>query len=297
VKRSLLQAPLAAALGLAATLAACSGITPTGADGPSGAQRVRTPFAQGTPHASHVTVVIMENRDEDRVVGSSKAPYVNGTLIPAGALLANSHAVGHPSEPNYLALFSGSKHGLHGDPCPENFHSANIASELIAARLTFGGYSESMPYDGFTGCGTKMYARKHNPWVMFDNVPAADNLVYHRFPNKPPALTFVIPNLCNDMHNCTVARGDKWLSNHLPPIVAWNAKNDGLLIVTWDEAAPDLNHTNHIPTFVVGPMVVPGSVDEQDLDHYSVLKTIETIFDVGCISSDCEATPIEGIWQ
>lgn len=286
------------AIVLVAGATACSGAGMTGSNAPALSAPARlAPASQASPHASYVTIVLMENKDEDRIIGSPKAPYINGTLVPSGALLANSHAVGHPSEPNYLALFSGSTHHVHGDPCPLTYHSTNVASELIAAGLSFGGYSESMPYDGFTGCETQKYARKHSPWVNFTNVPASDNLVYHRFPKSPQSLVWITPNLCNDMHNCEISRGDKWLSNHLPPIVAWNEQHNGLLIVTFDEASPDRNHTNHIATIFVGPMVVPGSVNQQDVDHYSVLQTIESIFGLPCILNDCSATTITGIWQ
>ena len=249
------------------------------------------------PHASYVTVVVMENRNYDLIIGNPRARYVNRTLLAQGALLRNSHAVTHPSEPNYLALFSGATHGVTSDACPLRFSSANLASELIAAGKTFAGWSESMPRTGFTGCYTSEYARKHVPWVNFTNVPAADNRVYTSFPFPEMAnVNFLIPNLCNDMHDCSTAHGDAWLAATLPAIVSWDARNNGLLIVTWDEADPD-NGTNHIPTILVGPMVKAGASTVLDVDHYGVLRTIEVIFGLPCIANDCRAIPIAGVWQ
>jgi phosphatidylinositol-3-phosphatase len=251
----------------------------------------------GPPHVAHVTIVMMENKDFDRLDGNPSAPYFNGTLVPQGVLLRNSHAVTHPSEPNYLALFSGSTQGIHGDPCPVNVSTANIATRLAAAGKTFGGYSESMPHDGYTGCFTTLYARKHNPWVDFTNIPASDNLVYRGFPSSPQSLIWITPNLCNDTHDCVVSAGDKWFSENLPAIISWNRAHDGLLIVTWDEADPDANGTNRIPTILVGPMVRPGAKDDQTIDDFAVLHTIETMFGVPCIAKDCNAPTIDGIWQ
>ncbi len=248
------------------------------------------------PHASQVTLVMMENKDYQRVAGSPDAPYFNKTLVPQGVLLRNSHAIGHPSEPNYLALFSGSDQGIHSDKCPVYFHAANIASELIAAGKTFAGYSESMPRDGFTGCYVGKYDRNHNPWVDFTNVPASDNLVYRRFPSTVATFVWITPNLCHDMHNCSVYIGDEWLSRTLPRIIAWDKKHDGLLILTWDEAAPD-HGTNHIPTVLVGPMIKAGVDDRQDVDHYAVLHTLDSIFGVNCIAQDCKAPVLTGIWK
>jgi phosphatidylinositol-3-phosphatase len=249
------------------------------------------------PHGSHVTIVLMENKAYDRVVGNPRAPYFNKQLIPQGVLLSDSHAIGHPSEPNYLALFSGSTQGIHGDKCPVYFKATNIASQLIAAGKTFAGYSESLPHDGYKGCYHGLYDRNHNPWVEFTNVPDKDNLVYHGFPKKVASFVWITPNLCHDMHNCAVSVGDRWLSQSLPPIIAWDETHDGLLILTWDESAPDISGKNHIPTVLVGPMVRAGVDDAQDVDHYSVLHTIEKILDVACIARDCSAPPLRGIWQ
>ncbi|HVA34062.1 MAG TPA: alkaline phosphatase family protein [Candidatus Baltobacteraceae bacterium] len=259
----------------------------------------RQAAAAVAPHASYVTIVMMENRDYASVVGSPQAPYFNKKLVPQGVLLENSHAVTHPSEPNYLALFSGSTQGLTSDACPVSYASANLASRLAAAGKTFIGWAESMPRDGFTGCySDDIYARKHDPWVDFTNVPASANRVYKGLPAPRMAdVNWVTPNLCNDMHDCSTSRGDRWLSENLPRIIAWDARNNGLLIVTWDEAAPDLFGANRIPTVLVGPMIQPGARNRQKIDHYGVLHTIESIFGLPCIAKDCSAPVIGGIWR
>src|SRR5580700_7816162 len=159
------------------------------------------------PHAKSVVIVMMENRDYNLIIGSSQAPYINGTLVPEAALMTNSHAIGHPSQPNYLALFSGSTQGVTDDSCPHTFSTENVGAEMLAANETFDGYSESMPQDGYTGCYSGEYARKHNPWVNFTNVPSASNLVYTSFPTRPPMLSIIVPNLCNDMHDCSTRTG------------------------------------------------------------------------------------------
>src|SRR5579862_4215150 len=92
------------------------------------------------PKVSYVTVIVMENRNYRSVIGNGDARYINDTLIPQGALLLDSHAVTHPSEPNYLALFSGSTHGLDSDACPLSYSGANLASELAAAGRRFVGW-------------------------------------------------------------------------------------------------------------------------------------------------------------
>jgi phosphatidylinositol-3-phosphatase len=280
----------------AVLLSGCSASNPAALPGSVTGSSAGAPRAVA-PHASHVTIVLMENHDYDLVAGSRQAPYFNKTLVPQGVLLRNSHAIGHPSEPNYVALFSGSTHGLQGDPCPVYFSAANVASESIAAGKTFTGYAESMPRDGYKGCYSGLYDRNHNPWVAFTNVPAADNRVYRGFPAAPASFVWITPNLCDDTHDCSVRKGDAWLAKNLPPIVAWDQAHDGLLILTWDEADPDADGTNHIATVFVGPDVVPGVKDVQRVDHYSVLRTIETIFGLACIDKECGAPVVAGIWK
>ena len=63
-----------------------------------------------------------------------------------------------------------------------------------------------MPGVGFTGCSSHdgLYARKHNPWVNFSDVPASANQPFTSFPTNftsLPTVSFVVPNLQNDMHD------------------------------------------------------------------------------------------------
>jgi acid phosphatase len=255
--------------------------------------------APAPPKISHVTIVMMENRNYPLVVGSADAPYFNQTLVPQGALLTNMHAIRHPSEPNYLALFSGSTHDVTDDSCPHTYASPNLASELSDAGLTFAGYAESMPSAGYEGCrgSENLYARKHVPWPNFSNVPASESRIYTgTLPSPMPSLTWIVPNMCNDMHDCSTRTGDQWLAKNLPPIVAWNAKNDGLLIVTWDEADPDPDGSNRIPTVLVGPMVKPGT-SAANANLYDLTRTIEAAFNLPCIADECKTPPLAGIWK
>ncbi|MBV9058974.1 MAG: acid phosphatase [Pseudonocardiales bacterium] len=254
------------------------------------------PLAAGVPQPAHVVVVVMENHSYNEIIGSSSAPYIN-SLANGGAKFTQSFAVTHPSEPNYLALFSGSTQGLTNDSCPHTYSGGNLGQQLISAGRTFIGYSESMPSDGYTGCTSGQYARKHNPWVNFTNVPSSSNLRFSRFPTNYstlPSVSFVVPNLCNDMHDCSISTGDTWLKNNINSYAQWAKNNNSLLILTFDE--DDSSQANHIPTVFYGQHVKAGSYTEH-ITHYNVLRTIENAFALPCVANSCSATPITDIWQ
>jgi hypothetical protein len=252
--------------------------------------------AGSVPRPDHVVVVIEENHSSSSIIGNTaQAPYIN-SLAGQGASFSQSFAVTHPSEPNYLALFSGSTQGITDDSCPHTFSSANLGQELIGAGLGFAGYSESMPSAGYTGCTSGTYARKHNPWVNFTNVPSADNLTFAAFPTNfasLPTLSFVVPNLRDDMHDGTIAQGDTWLRTNIDAYAQWAKTHNSLLVVTWDE--DDSASANHIPTIFVGQQVKPGTYAEQ-INHYNVLRTLEDAYGLPRAGASATAAAITDVW-
>jgi hypothetical protein len=257
----------------------------TGPTVPVGAARL--------PRPAHVLVVVFENKSAAQVLGSAAAPYLT-SLAEKGADFTRAHGVAHPSEPNYLALFSGSTHGVMTDACPLTLPGApNLAEQLRAAGRSFIGYAESLPRPGYQGCGAGDYARKHAPWVNFPSLPSDLSQPFSRFPTSLsalPTVAFVVPNLCNDMHSCSVATGDRWARAHLEPYVRWGRAHAGLLVVTFDE--DDGRSANHIATFLVGPMVRRGSY-RQVIDHYNVLRTLEEMYGLAPLGEARRARPLD----
>ena len=252
--------------------------------------------AQLLPRPDHTVVVIMENHAYSDIIGNPSAPYI-ASLRTAGANFTDSHAVTHPSEPNYLALFEGDTENLTDDSCPHTYHAANLASVLLASGQTFLGYSESMPAFGYTGCNSGNYARKHNPWVNYANVPASVNLTFNAFPAEYadlPAVAYVVPDLCHDMHDCSVATGDAWLASRLDGYIQWAGSHNSLFILTFDE--DDGTATNQIATIFVGPMVQSGDYPTR-IDHYSLLRTLEDMYAVPATGKAANAEPITAIWK
>jgi phosphatidylinositol-3-phosphatase len=255
-----------------------------------------TPAFAALPTYAHIVVVIEENHAFGEVIGNANAPYIT-SLANSGAKMTQSFAVTHPSEPNYLALYSGSTQGLTDDSCPHTYSGENLGHQLINAGQTFKGYSESMPSNGYTGCTSGRYARKHNPWVNFSNVPAASNLRFTDFPTafgNLPKVSIVVPNLCSDMHDCSVSTGDTWLKNNIGAYATWAKANNSLLIVTFDE--DDRSASNRIPTLFYGAHVATGSYGEH-ITHYTMLRTLESLTGLGCTGNSCSASAISDIWN
>ena len=244
----------------------------------------------------HVVVVMEENHSFSSIIGSSSAPYIN-SLAQQGALFTQSFAIEHPSQPNYLDLFSGSNQGVTDDSCPHTFSGENLGSELTAASQTFTGFSEDLPSAGSTVCTSGAYARKHSPWINFTNVATSANQPFTSFPTDfttLPTLSFVIPNLNDDMHDGTIAQGDTWLQQHIDAYVQFAQTHNSLLIVTWDE--DDNSSSNQIPTIFVGPMVKQGQFSET-INHFNILRTLEDLYGLTHVGSAATATPISDVWK
>lgn len=221
-----------------------------------------------------MVVVVEENHAYDQIVGSPEAPYLN-TLIRTGLLLTRSYGVAHPSEPNYLAMFSGSTHGLTSDACPLHFAGPDLYSTLHAAGRSFAGYSEGLPSPGSSVCAAGEYARKHAPWTDFADVPATAQQPMTAFPSdyaRLPSVAFVIPDLGHDMHDGTIAAADTWLRQHLGGYAEWARTHGSLLVVTFDE--DDFGASNHIATMLAGAEVRAGTRSAQHFDHVALFHLL-----------------------
>ena len=239
---------------------------------------------------------MLENKDESDVL--REGPYL-AALAASGATMTDMHAETHPSQPNYLALFSGDVQGVDDDRCPLAFDRANLATELTSAGHAFAGYSEDLPHPGFTGCAAGGYARKHSPWTDFTTIPAEANQPLSAMPSNYatlPTVAFVIPNLCHDMHNCTIAEGDDWMRRNLDGYAQWARTHNSLFVVSFDESESNRDRDNHIATFAVGQRVTPGPITER-ADHYRLLRTLEDLYALPPLGHSADTTAITGLWN
>ena len=255
------------------------------------------------PAFDHIVVVIEENHSFGDIIGNPAAPNINA-LAASGANIVNastdpqgnttgSHAVRHPSQPNYLELYSGSNQGTiqDGHPgstsepfsSPPPFTTPNLGAALRNAEFSFATYSQTLPSVGFDGDSSGAYMRKHNPvtnW-MNDVNPTANQYpsslnqpftTFQQIANSPggfanlPTVSFVVPDQNFDMHDGTIQDADTWLKqNIIDTYLPWAMTHNSLLIVTWDEDG-DNTATNQIPTIIAGAKVKPGNYTETNLN-------------------------------
>jgi hypothetical protein len=248
------------------------------------------------PRYDHVVVVIEENHAAADVLN---APYF-ASLADAGMVLSRSFAVAHPSQPNYLALFSGSTQSVRDDRV-HDLTAPNLATALLEAGLSFASYSEGLPSVGFRGEGAGRYVRKHNPAASFRDVPSEENLPFTMFPSSRwdslPTVAFVVPDLDNDMHDGTVTRGDTWLRENLDGYARWATTHNSLLVVTFDEG-PGREEPTEVPiaTILLGAHVRRGRSDVP-VTHYSLLRLLEEIYGLPPMGEERNAQRIVGIWE
>jgi phosphatidylinositol-3-phosphatase len=258
------------------------------------------------PRFTHVLVVVFENREANEVVGSPGAP----TFLALGrryATLTRYDAVAHPSLPNYLALVSGSTQGITSDCTSCVVRARSLADTLAAAGRTWKTYAEGLPRAGFTGASAGRYAKKHVPFLYFRSVLASRarrdrvvpfwQLARDVARRRLPDFALVVPDLCHDMHDCSVATGDAWLRANVEPLLRSPALAGGVVFVVFDEGTSSEGGGGNVEALALGPVVRPGSVFSRPTNHYGLLRTIEDAWGLPRLGRSAGATPIGGIWK
>jgi hypothetical protein len=231
----------------------------------------------------------------------------------------------------------GSFGQAQGTGCVYPASVPTIASQLTTAGFTWRDYDESMGADAArepavcghpalngsdntqTATAADMYATRHNPFVYFhsiiDDTTLCDTHVVN-LDELPQDLgssaatanySFIVPDLCDDGHDSPCANGqpgglaqaDSFLKTWVPRITSSAAfKQDGLLIVTFDEAAtsdtssccgeiagpgspePGENGPGggDVGAVLLSPCIAPGTVSQTPYNHYTMLGSVENVF-------------------
>jgi acid phosphatase len=273
-----------------------------------GAGSIGAPVAAAAapiPAFSHVYVIVMENHEYGTIVGNPHAAYIN-SLIDRYGLATDYHAVTHPSEPNYLALFAGSTLGVTDDAV-HDLGARNLADQLEAHGRTWHVYAQDFPGRCSVAAASPggvdlvgaagWYARKHDPAMSFTDIsgnPGRCARITHLAGFSPSAADFelIVPNMINDMHDGSVAQGDAFLAAFVPRITGSAAFANSLLVITWDEGSSGVGGGGRVATIVVSPHVPAGLRSATSHSHYSLVRTIEDAWGLGCLNRTCAANDL-----
>ncbi|KAJ5310811.1 uncharacterized protein N7443_003272 [Penicillium atrosanguineum] len=269
----------------------------------------------------------LENEDYSAAIKDTNLAY----LASLGITLTNYFAITHPSQPNYVAAVGGNTFGIADDSTHYISSSTKTIVDLLEdAGVSWSVYQEDMPYSGFEAnyanqkTGANDYMRKHkyvsqyqhylrakvtdksfpSPLMSYNSVTSnTDRLAKSKNftmfyedldNNKLPQWMFITPNMTNDGHDSSLATAGTWSRNFLTPLLSnENFNTDStLIILTFDEGLTI--GTNQIYAVLLGGAVSSAKVGTKDntaYNHYSLLKTVETNWDLGNLGeNDVDAT-------
>jgi hypothetical protein len=260
---------------------------------------------QTNPQFGHVFIVVEENAGYSDVIGRSSMPYFN-SLANTYGLATNYYANLHPSIPNYFELAVGKTLTILDSETPQSFPVSddNVVRELLAAGKTWKSYAEDLPNAGYTGGNTAKYLVRHNPLAYMtdvQNTPAqAQNLVpFSEFAAdlptaNVPQYSFIVPNSCDDAHDCPLSTADAWLKTNIDPLINSSVfQKDGLLIIVFDEG-PTLDLTQgggHVAAVVIRPFSKPAYKSIALYRHQSVLRLMLEGLGVTKLPGDAATAP------
>ena len=255
--------------------------------------------AAGVPHLDHIIVVVLENQNYD----VTRVQPLTASWLTGGTSFSQSFGITHPSQPNYIALWSGDLNGITTNNClPAGTYlsAENLGHACEAAGLRWRAYSEDLPAAGSSVCtwNSSLYTRKHEPWTSFGNLDHMNERPYSVLAidianDSLPNLVFVVPNNRNNGHDTNAAYADSWCSSNLPAMLE-AVEGRGIVILTWDE--DDFVANNHILTVFRGSLVKPGMISSQTVTHYTVLRTICDALGLAPFANAVSETPITDIW-
>ncbi len=238
------------------------------------------------------------------MIGAPDAPYLN-RLARRGALATRYYAITHPSLPNYLALIGGSTYGIHSDCTRCSASGRSLPEQLDEAGVDWRAYMQGMPRSCYLGGYSGRYAKKHNPFYYFESI-VSDRAACHRVVpggrvwsdlrnGTLPTFGWVTPDLCNDAHDCPLARSDRYLSRLVPALLP-RLGPDGYLVITFDEGLTDRGccgaHGGRVATILAGPRVRHGVRLTHPSTHYSLLATLERNFGLPLLRAAKRAEPM-----
>lgn len=265
---------------------------------------------------SHVFVMVLENHGLQNTIGNADMPAIN-RLARQHGYASNYTGMAHPSLPNYVAMIAGSTMSMTSDDPAQRFTGDNLALQLTRAGLSWRGYMQALPKDGSVADYAGTYGKKHNPFMLSSdlladpaqlaNVKTLAALGPDLDAGRAPSFSFIVPDVCNDMHGAPECRGRAQLDRAGDAFVdAWTKrimaspswKAGSAIVVTFDEGGggDTLGGGGRIATIVVTPGGPRGVVSKVAYNHASLLRTLEEGFGLPLLRGAKTAAPMTDLF-
>jgi phosphatidylinositol-3-phosphatase len=259
---------------------------------------------------SRVAVLVLENRSYDEVIGNPKAPYLNA-LARRYALATDYYAIGHPSLPNYIALIGGSTYEIRSDCNGCDVEARSLVGQLDAAGLSWKAYFEDLTSNRRPGPGTAAYTPHYNPFVYYEGIRSSalgrsrvvdfDELRSDLRRRTLPRFSWIAPGVRHDGHSSSLRAADRFAAQLVPQILRALGPR-GVLFVTWDEGArSDWSGVDgrrgggHVALIAAGGDARRSATTSVPANHYALLCTIETAFDLPPLGRAAHAPLLTGL--
>ncbi|MHB8187295.1 MAG: alkaline phosphatase family protein [Dermatophilaceae bacterium] len=248
-----------------------------------------------TGAVTKVLVFIEENHSLSQM--KSDMPYAFGLARRFG-YATNYTAIRHPSLPNYIAIAGGQTYGITNDdkPSANPVGGVSVFGQAVAAGKTVAVYADGMPKSCATSDGGSGYAVRHNPWAYFTNerdicqrydVPV-DRLLTAISDGALPNVGMVIPNVCNDAHDCPLGTADTWFKGWMTKLFDGPDWRSGHLAVVLTADEDDKSAGNQVLTVVIHPSQ-KANVVTAPLTHYSLTRLYEEVAGVSFLFNAASA--------
>lgn len=270
----------------------------------------------GPQTLSHVFVIVLENHSLQDTIGNSDMPAIN-RLARTYGYAANYTGVAHPSLPNYVAMIAGSTMEFNSDDPDLRFAGDNLALQLTRAGLSWRGYMQALPEAGSQVPYAGTYGKKHNPFLLSSdlladptevlNVRTLVDLGPDLDAGRAPNFSFIVPDVCNDMHGAPECQhraqlnrtGDAFVDTWTKRIMAspsW--KSGAAIVVAFDEGGGGdaLGGGGRVATIVIAQSGPRGVVSKTAYNHYSLLRTLEEGFGVPLLRGAKTANPMTDLF-
>ena len=233
-------------------------------------------------------LVIMEENHSIQQIFPGGMPYL-WSLAQRYAYATDWSDVGHPSLPNYLAIFGGSAFNDPQDCTPApgcTYPGPSVFGQALALGKTARAYEESMPQP-CDQANAGEYDVNHNPWAYFPGeagscragdvpagTPAGGALAHDVRGGTLPSVGLITPNLLHDGHDGTPAQADAWLRSWIPVLMSGPDWRSGrlALVVVFDEGET----TEQVPFVFMTPGLAGIKISEP-ADQYALTRLIDKI--------------------